>query len=73
MDIKVIDFDFTCCYGNCGEAFTSMKHIKNEVRNSIDNQYLNDCLVCYIERDVFINVSNDVIIDRFQNMKTRRG
>ncbi|KAK4711063.1 hypothetical protein R3W88_005576 [Solanum pinnatisectum] len=54
-------------------AFSSMKHIKNEVRNSIGNQYLNDCLVCYIERDVFINVSNDVIIDRFQNMKTRRG
>ncbi|KAK4722096.1 hypothetical protein R3W88_012329 [Solanum pinnatisectum] len=43
-------------------AFSSMKHIKNEVRNSIGNQYLNDCLVCYIERDVFINVSNDVII-----------
>ncbi|KAG5573775.1 hypothetical protein H5410_063541 [Solanum commersonii] len=54
-------------------AFSSIKHIKNEVRNSIGNQYLNDCLVCYIERDVFINVSNDVIIDRFQNMKTRRG
>ena len=50
-----------------------MKHIKNEVQNSIGNQYLNDCLVCYIECDVFINVSNDVIIDRFQNMKTRRG
>ncbi|KAK4738617.1 hypothetical protein R3W88_002314 [Solanum pinnatisectum] len=54
-------------------AFSSMKHIKNEVRNSIGKQYLNDYLVCYIERDVFINVSNDVIIDSFQNMKTRRG
>ncbi|XP_060178052.1 uncharacterized protein LOC132607985 [Lycium barbarum] len=37
-------------------AFSSMKRIKNEVRNSIDDQYLNDCLVCYIERDVFTNV-----------------
>ncbi|KAM3285924.1 hypothetical protein P3S67_024723 [Capsicum chacoense] len=54
-------------------AFSSMKHIKNEVRNSIGDQYLNGCLVCYIERDVFANVSNDVIVDRFQNMKTRRG
>ncbi|KAG5579412.1 hypothetical protein H5410_050039 [Solanum commersonii] len=54
-------------------TFSSMKHIKNEVRNSIGAQYLNDCLVCCIERDVFINVSNDVIMDRFQNMKTRRG
>ncbi|KAG5579724.1 hypothetical protein H5410_050351 [Solanum commersonii] len=54
-------------------AFLSMKHIKNEVRHNIGNQYLNDYLVCYIERDVFTNVSNDVIIDCFQNMKTRRG
>ncbi|KAG5610935.1 hypothetical protein H5410_022216 [Solanum commersonii] len=54
-------------------AFSSMKHIKNEVWNSIGNRYLNDYLVCYIECDVFTNVSNDVIIDRFQNMKTRRG
>ncbi|XP_047251345.1 uncharacterized protein LOC124886568 [Capsicum annuum] len=53
-------------------AFSFIKSIKNEVRNSIDDQYLNDCLVCYIERDVFANVSNDVIVDRFQNMKTRR-
>ncbi|XP_047264527.1 uncharacterized protein LOC107865322 [Capsicum annuum] len=54
-------------------AFSSIKHIKNEVRNSIGDQYSNDCLVCYIERDIFANVSNDVIIDRFQNMKTHRG
>ncbi|KAK4734534.1 hypothetical protein R3W88_008795 [Solanum pinnatisectum] len=33
-------------------AFSSMKHIKNEVQNSIGNQYLNDCLVCYIECDL---------------------
>ena len=54
-------------------AFSFMKHKKNEMRNSIGDRYLNDCLVCYIERDVFANVSNDVIVDRFQNMKTRRG
>ncbi|XP_059285687.1 uncharacterized protein LOC132039160 [Lycium ferocissimum] len=54
-------------------AFSSMKRIKNEVRNSIGDQYLNDCLVCYIERDVFTNVSNDVVIDHFQKMKPRRG
>ncbi|XP_016499467.1 uncharacterized protein LOC107818059 [Nicotiana tabacum] len=54
-------------------AFSSVKQIKNDERNSMGDQYLNDCLVCYIERDVFTNVSNDVIIDRFQNMKIRRG
>lgn len=55
------------------KAFSSMKHIKNKVWNSIGNQYLNDCLVCYIEPDVFIKVSNDVIIDRFKNMKICQG
>ncbi|XP_047257602.1 uncharacterized protein LOC124889668 [Capsicum annuum] len=54
-------------------AFSSMKNIKNEVRNSIGDQYLNDFLICYKECDVFANVSNDAIVDRFQNMKTRRG
>ncbi|XP_070038238.1 uncharacterized protein [Nicotiana tomentosiformis] len=50
-------------------AFSSMKQIKNEEWNNTGDQYLNDCLVCYIGRDVFTNVSNDVIIDRFQNLK----
>ncbi|KAM3217590.1 hypothetical protein P3L10_027033 [Capsicum annuum] len=53
------------------KAFSSMKHIKNELRSSIGDAFLNDCLVCYIEKDIFVNISNDVIIDCFQNMKTR--
>uniref|UniRef100_A0A1S3X9Y4 DUF4371 domain-containing protein n=1 Tax=Nicotiana tabacum TaxID=4097 RepID=A0A1S3X9Y4_TOBAC len=36
-------------------AFSSMKQIKNEEWNNMGDQYLNDCLVCYIERDVFTN------------------
>ncbi|XP_070054062.1 uncharacterized protein [Nicotiana tomentosiformis] len=51
-------------------AFSSMKQIKNEQRNSMGDQYLNNCLVCYLERDVFTNVSNDVIMDHFQTLKT---
>nr|XP_033509630.1 uncharacterized protein LOC117274451 [Nicotiana tomentosiformis] len=46
-------------------AFLSMKQIKNKERNSMGDQYLNDYLVCYIEHDVFTNVSNDVIMDCF--------
>ncbi|XP_016578832.1 zinc finger MYM-type protein 1-like [Capsicum annuum] len=53
-------------------VFSSMRHIKNELRSSIGDAYLSDCLVCYIEKDIFVNISNDAIIDRFQNMKTRR-
>nr|XP_016453241.1 PREDICTED: uncharacterized protein LOC107777667 [Nicotiana tabacum] len=53
-------------------AFSSMKYIKDELRSSISDAFLNDCLVCYFEKKVFVNISNDVIIDRFQNMKACR-
>ncbi|XP_070029585.1 uncharacterized protein [Nicotiana sylvestris] len=53
-------------------AFSSMKYIKDELRSSIGDAFLNDCLVCYFEKEVFTNVSNDAIIDRFQSMKTCR-
>ncbi|XP_049361518.1 uncharacterized protein LOC125826240 [Solanum verrucosum] len=54
-------------------AFSSMKYIKNDLRNRMDEDLLNGCLVCYIERSIFKNVSTYAIIDCFQNMKTRRG
>ncbi|XP_047264320.1 uncharacterized protein LOC107865320 [Capsicum annuum] len=54
------------------KAFSSVKYIKNKLRSSIGDAFLSNCLVCYIEKDIFINISNDVIIDCFQNMKTRR-
>ncbi|XP_060202659.1 uncharacterized protein LOC132631073 [Lycium barbarum] len=54
-------------------AFSSMKYIKNDLRSRIGDQFLNDCLVCYIEDEVFESVPNDAIIDRFQNMTSRRG
>ncbi|XP_009610284.2 uncharacterized protein [Nicotiana tomentosiformis] len=53
-------------------AFSSMKFIKNDLRSRIGDDFLNDCLVCYIEDGVFESVPNDAIIDRFQNMTSRR-
>jgi len=53
------------------ESF-SMKYIKNELRNQISNQWMNDCLVVYIERNVICSIDNEIIIQRFKNMKTCR-
>nr|XP_009797112.1 PREDICTED: uncharacterized protein LOC104243598 [Nicotiana sylvestris] len=53
-------------------AFSSMKFIKNDLRSRIGDDFLNDCVVCFIEDEVFESVSNDAIIDCFQNMTTRR-
>ncbi|XP_075101143.1 uncharacterized protein LOC107768311 [Nicotiana tabacum] len=54
-------------------AFSTMKLIKTDLRNRMDDELLSGCLVPYIEKDVFCNVSNEAIMNTFQNMKTRRG
>ncbi|KAJ0834360.1 putative HAT dimerization domain-containing protein [Helianthus annuus] len=53
-------------------CFSSMKHVKTDLCNRMGNDYMNDCRICYIERDLLANVSVDDVIDRFQKMKTRR-
>ncbi|XP_009590189.2 uncharacterized protein [Nicotiana tomentosiformis] len=53
-------------------VFSPMKYIKNDLRSSIDDEFLNDCLICYIEDEVFESVPNDAIIDCFQNKSSRR-
>ncbi|XP_047264324.1 uncharacterized protein LOC124896689 [Capsicum annuum] len=54
-------------------AFSSMNNIENELRNSMGNEFLNGCLVYYVERKIFATISNNAIIHRFQNMKSRRA
>ena len=53
-------------------SFSAMKYIKNELRNQMGDQWMNDCLVVYIEKDVACSIDNETIMQRFQNMKTRR-
>ncbi|XP_042012484.1 zinc finger MYM-type protein 1-like [Salvia splendens] len=53
-------------------AFSAMKIIKTSLRNSMGDQLLNDCLVPYIEKDVFVKVTNETIMQRFQKMNNRR-
>ncbi|XP_021737592.1 uncharacterized protein LOC110737558 [Chenopodium quinoa] len=53
-------------------VFSAMTCVKNKLRNSMGDQLMNDCLVTFIEKDVFLRVSDEKIIDRFQSMKTRR-
>ena len=33
---------------------------------------MNDCLVVYVESDVACSIDNEIIMQRFQNMKARR-
>ena len=43
-------------------AFSAMKIVKSRLRNRMCDPFLNDCLVCYIEKDVFDTISNDSIM-----------
>ncbi|PIN00903.1 hypothetical protein CDL12_26593 [Handroanthus impetiginosus] len=54
-------------------AFSVMKIVTNRLRNRMGDQFMNDCLVTYIEKNVFNSISNESIMIRFQNIKNRRG
>ena len=53
-------------------AFSAMNIIKNWLHNHIGNQWMNDCLVTYIEKDIFKTIGCEEIMQRFENMKNRR-
>ena len=52
-------------------AFSTMNIIKNRLRNQIGDQWINDCLVTYIEKYIFKTIKCEEIMQRFQNMKNR--
>ncbi|XP_031101951.1 uncharacterized protein LOC116005853 [Ipomoea triloba] len=54
-------------------AFSAMKLIKTSLCNRMGDDLLNDCLLPYVEKEVFDQVSNRAILHRFQNMRERRG
>ncbi|CAN6712516.1 unnamed protein product [Malus baccata var. baccata] len=54
-------------------VFSAMNIVKNSLRNRMGDLWMNDCLVAYIEKDIFNSIEDETIMQRFQNMKTRRG
>ena len=50
-------------------TFSVMNIIKNRLRNQIEDQWMNNCLVTYIEKYIFKTIKCEEIIQRFQNMK----
>ena len=37
------------------------------------DEWLNDSLVVYIEKEIFDSIDNELILNRFQNMDSRRN
>jgi hypothetical protein len=53
-------------------VFSAMNIIKAELRNKISDEWMNDNIVCYIERENFVIIDDERILQRFQNMKTQK-
>jgi hypothetical protein len=47
-------------------VFSTMNYVKNKQRNKMGDEYLNNCLVIFIERELFSQVKDEDIIDLFQ-------
>ncbi|KAL6496302.1 hypothetical protein OROGR_029560 [Orobanche gracilis] len=53
-------------------VFSAMKHVKSDLRSKMGDEWLNDRLVTFVERDVFMTISDDEILAYFQNMNPRK-
>jgi hypothetical protein len=49
-----------------------MNILKRELCNKIEDDWLNDLIICYIDKEVLKSNDDDLIIRRFQRLKTRR-
>ena len=54
-------------------VFSTMKAVKTNLRNKMGDEWLNDSLVVYIEKEIFDSIDNELILNRFQNMHSRRN
>jgi hypothetical protein len=53
-------------------VFSAMTFVKNKLRSKMGDNLLDDCLVTFVERDIFLQVDEDDIINTFMAIKRRR-
>ncbi|KAJ7982690.1 Zinc finger MYM-type protein 1-like [Quillaja saponaria] len=44
----------------------------NIIKNRMEDEWLNDCLVTYIEKDIFDSIDNEKLIQRYQTIRPCR-
>jgi hypothetical protein len=54
-------------------AFSAMNIIKTDLRNKISDDWLNDLMICFVEREIFAKISDKQIMLHFHALKNRRG
>ena len=53
-------------------AFSAMKVVKTNFQNKMENDFLTDSLMLYVEKDITSAFSLDSIVNDFENLKKRR-
>ena len=53
-------------------CFSAMKIMKTHLRNQIGDEYMSNCLICYVEKEEMRKVTNKAVVHRFMNMTTRK-
>ena len=48
--------------------FSVLNVTKNRLRNKLRDEFMNNCLIDYIERDVIKDVDDEIIMKYFQRM-----
>jgi len=49
-----------------------MTFIKNKLRNNMGDSLLDDCLMTFIQQDIFLQLSEEEIINTFMAIRRRR-
>ena len=53
-------------------SFSAMKIIKTRLRNKMEDDFLSDSAILYIEREIAMNISTEAILNDFRDLKERR-
>jgi asparagine synthetase A len=48
--------------------FSAIKLVKTYLRNRIDDEYMSNSLICYVEKQEMEKVTNDIVVRRFKAM-----
>ena len=49
-----------------------MKFLKTDLRKKIGDDFLNDAMISYVEKEALMKVKIEDVMDRFQKMCNRR-
>ena len=50
-------------------VFSAISLIKTYLRSKMGDEWLNDLMICYVEKEIFRSISDDKIIHHFEEMK----